>query len=163
MKYNNITPFAQKNLVFYDEQVDSRLKFTKIEYTRMMIGNYGNGPLINQYVKRIILTMEDGSTKEIQPEADKDGFGSTDLTKYGTVVGWKLEMKDDFELPSGQGIFITTYTAFKDPEKTQYDEMMRPRMSMKILVALLIKLNQAADRDQSAKWKFKLLPLTEKC
>ena len=101
LKYNNITPFAQKNVVFYDEQVDSRLKFTKIEYTRMMIGNYGNGPLINQYVKRIILTMEDGSTKEIQPEADKDGFGSTDLTKYGTVVGWRLEMKDDFELPSG--------------------------------------------------------------
>lgn len=161
LKYNNITPFAQKNLVFYDEQVDSRLKFTKIEYTRMMIGNYGNGPLINQYVKRIILTMEDGSTKEIQPEADKDGFGSTDLTKYGTVVGWKLEMKDDFELPSGQGIFITTYTAFKDPEKTQYDENDETKNVYENTGRITYKTQSGADRDQSAKWKFKLLPLTE--
>ena len=161
LKYNNITPFAQKNLVFYDEQVDSRLKFTKIEYTRMMIGNYGNGPLINQYVKRIILTMEDGSTKEIQPEADKDGFGSTDLTKYGTVVGWKLEMKDDFELPSGQGIFITTYTAFKDPEKTHIDQNDDTKNAYENTGRITYKTQSGADRDQSAKWQFKLLPLTE--
>ena len=161
LKYNNITPFAQKNLVFYDEQVDSRLKFTKIEYTRMMIGNYGNGPLINQYVKRIILTMEDGSTKEIQPEADKDGFGSTDLTKYGTVVGWKLEMKDDFELPSGQGIFITTYTAFKDPEKTHIDQNDETKNVYENTGRITYKTQSGTDRDQSAKWKFKLLPLTE--
>lgn len=161
LKYNNITPFAQKNLVFYDKQVDSRLKFTKIEYTRMMIGNYGNGPLINQYVKRIILTMEDGSTKEIQPEADKDGFGSTDLTKYGTVVGWKLEMKDDFELPSGQGIFITTYTAFKDPEKTHIDQNDETKNVYENTGRITYKTQSGTDRDQSAKWKFKLLPLTE--
>ena len=161
LKYNNITPFAQKNVVFYDEQVDSRLKFTKIEYARMMIGNYGNGPLINQYVKRIILTMEDGSTKEIQPEADKDGFGSTDLTKYGTVVGWKLEMKDDFELPSGQGIYITTYTAFKDPEKTHVDENDDTKNAYENTGRITYKTQSGADRDQSAKWQFKLLPLTE--
>ena len=161
LKYNNITPFAQKNLVFYDEQVDSRLKFTKIEYTRMMIGNYGNGPLINQYVKRIILTMEDGSTKEIQPEADKDGFGSTDLTKYGTVVGWKMEMKDDFELPSGQGIFITTYTAFKDPEKTHIDQNDETKNVYENTGRITYKTQSGTDRDQSAKWKFKLLPLIE--
>ena len=161
LKYNNITPFAQKNLVFYDEQVDSRLKFTKIEYTRMMIGNYGNGPLINQYVKRIILTMEDGSTKEIQPEADKDGFGSTDLTKYGTVVGWKLEMKDDFELPSGQGIYISTYTAFKDPEKTHIDQNDDTKNAYENTGRITYKTQSGADRDQSAKWQFKLLPLTE--
>ena len=161
LKYNNITPFAQKNVVFYDEQVDSRLKFTKIEYTRMMIGNYGNGPLINQYVKRIILTMEDGSTKEIQPEADKDGFGSTDLTKYGTVVGWRLEMKDDFELPSGQGIYISTYTAFKDPEKTHIDQNDDTKNAYENTGRITYKTQSGADRDQSAKWQFKLLPLTE--
>ena len=161
LKYHNITPFAQKNVVFYDEQVDSRLKFTKIEYARMMIGNYGNGPLINQYVKRIILTMEDGSTKEIQPEADKDGFGSTDLTKYGTVVGWRLEMKDDFELPSGQGIYISTYTAFKDPEKTHIDENDEAKNAYENTGRITYKTQSGADRDQSAKWQFKLLPLTE--
>ena len=161
LKYNNITPFAQKNLVFYDEQVDSRLKFTKIEYARMLIGIYGNGPLINQYVKRIILTMEDGSTKEIQPEVDKDGFGSTDLTKYGTVVGWRLEMKDDFELPSGQGIYISTYTAFKDPENTQYDKNDEAKNAYENTGRITYKTQSGADRDQSAKWQFKLLPLTE--
>ena len=161
LKYNNITPFAQKNIVFYDEQVDSRLKFTKIEYARMMIGNYGNGPLINQYVKRIILTMEDGSTKEIQPEADKDGFGSTDLTKYGTVVGWRLEMKDDFELPSGQGIYISTYTAFKDPEKTHIDQNDDTKNAYENTGRITYKTQSGAERDQSAKWQFKLLPLTE--
>lgn len=161
LKYNNITPFAQKNLVFYDEQVDSRLKFTKIEYTRMLIGIYGNGPLINQYVKRIILTMEDGSTKEIQPETDKDGYGSTDLTKYGTVVGWRLEMKDDFELPSGQGIYISTYTAFKDPENTQYDKNDEAKNAYENTGRITYKTQSGADRDQSAKWQFKLLPLTE--
>ena len=161
LKYNNITPFAQKNIVFYDEQVDSRLKFTKIEYTRMMIGIYGNGPLINQYVKRIILTMEDGSTKEIQPEADKDGFGSTDLTKYGTVVGWRLEMKDDFELPSGQGIYISTYTAFKDPEKTHIDQNDDTKNAYENTGRITYKTQSGAERDQSAKWQFKLLPLTE--
>ena len=161
LKYNNVTPFAQKNIVFYDEQVDSRLKFTKIEYARMMIGIYGNGPLINQYVKRIILTMEDGSTKEIQPEADKDGFGSTDLTKYGTVVGWRLEMKDDFELPSGQGIYISTYTAFKDPEKTHIDQNDESKNAYENTGRITYKTQSGADRDQSAKWQFKLLPLTE--
>ena len=161
LKYNNTTPFAQKNIVFYDEQVDSRLKFTKIEYARMMIGIYGNGPLINQYVKRIILTMEDGSTKEIQPEADKDGFGSIDLTKYGTVVGWRLEMKDDFELPSGQGIYISTYTAFKDPEKTHIDQNDESKNAYENTGRITYKTQSGADRDQSAKWQFKLLPLTE--
>ena len=161
LKYNNVTPFAQKNIVFYDEQVDSRLKFTKIEYARMMIGIYGNGPLINQYVKRIILTMEDGSTKEIQPEADKDGFGSIDLTKYGTVVGWRLEMKDDFELPSGQGIYISTYTSFKDPEKTHIDQNDDSKNAYENTGRITYKTQSGADRDQSAKWQFKLLPLTE--
>ena len=161
LKYNNVTPFAQKNVVFYDEQVDSRLKFTKIEYARMMIGIYGNGPLISQYVKRIILTMEDGSTKEIQPEADKDGFGSIDLTKYGTVVGWRLEMKDDFELPSGQGIYISTYTAFKDPEKTHIDQNDESKNAYENTGRITYKTQSGADRDQSAKWQFKLLPLTE--
>ena len=161
LKYNNTTPFAQKNIVFYDEQVDSRLKFTKIEYGRMLIGIYGNGPLINQYVKRIILTMEDGSTKEIQPEADKDGFGNIDLTKYGTVVGWKLEMKDDFELPSGQGIYISTYTAFKDPEKTHIDQNDESKNAYENTGRITYKTQSGADRDQSAKWQFKLLPLTE--
>ena len=161
LKYNNITPFAQKNLVFYDEQVDSRLKFTKIEYARMLIGIYGNGPLINQYVKRIILTMEDGSTKEIQPETDKAGYGSTDLTKYGTVVGWRLEMKDDFELPSGQGIYISTYTAFKDPEKTHVDKNDETKNAYENTGRITYKTQSGADRDQSAKWQFKLLPLTE--
>ena len=161
MKFQNITPFAQKNIVFYDEQVDSRLKFTKIEYGRMLIGIYGNGPLINQYVKRIILTMEDGSTKEIQPEADKDGFGSIDLTKYGTVVGWRLEMKDDFELPSGQGIYISTYTSFKDPEKTHIDQNDDTKNAYENTGRITYKTQSGADRDQSAKWQFKLLPLKE--
>ena len=161
LKYNNTTPFAQKNVVFYDEQVDSRLKFTKIEYARMLIGIYGNGPLINQYVKRIILTMEDGSTKEIQPEADKDGFGNIDLTKYGTVVGWRLEMKDDFALPSGQGIYISTYTAFKDPEKTHIDQNDESKNAYENTGRITYKTQSGADRDQSAKWQFKLLPLTE--
>lgn len=161
LKYNNTTPFAQKNIVFYDEQVDSRLKFTKIEYGRMLIGIYGNGPLINQYVKRIILTMEDGSTKEIQPEADKDGFGSIDLTKYGTVVGWRLEMKDDFELPSGQGIYISTYTSFKDPEKTRIDQNDDTKNAYENTGRITYKTQSGADRDQSSKWQFKLLPLKE--
>ena len=82
-----------------------------------MQGNYGIGEYISKYVKRIILTLEDGSQKEVQPETDKDGNGFIDLTKYGTVVGWRMEMKDDFVLKSGQGIRLNTYTSFKDPEK----------------------------------------------
>ena len=105
--------------------------------------------------------MEDGSTKEIQPEADKDGFGSIDLTKYGTVVGWRLEMKDDFELPSGQGIYISTYTAFKDPEKTHIDQNDESKNAYENTGRITYKTQSGADRDQSAKWQFKLLPLTE--
>ena len=122
LSYDNNTPSPQKNFVFYDETVDPRLKFTKIDYTRLMEGSYGIGKQIHTIVKRIILTMEDGSTKEIKSEADKDGSGLIDLTKYGTVVGWRMEMKDDFVLPSGQGIRLNSYTSFKDPEKTRYDE-----------------------------------------
>lgn len=114
--FDNKTPSTQKNFVFYDETVDSRLKFTKIDYARLMQGNYGIGEYISKYVKRIILTLEDGSQKEVQPETDKDGNGFIDLTKYGTVVGWRMEMKDDFVLKSGQGIRFNTYTSFKDPE-----------------------------------------------
>ena len=86
--------------------------------------------------------MEDGSTKEIQSEADKDGNGLIDLTKYGTVVGWRMEMKDDFVLQSGQGIYLNSYTSFKDPEKTRYDENDATKMSTRIQAVWLIKHSQ---------------------
>ena len=83
--------------------MDPRLKFTRIDYSRLMEGNYGIGKQIHTIVKRIILTMEDGSTKEIQSEADKDGNGLIDLTKYGTVVGWHGNEGMILSLQSGPG------------------------------------------------------------
>ena len=39
--------------------------------------------------------------KEIQSETDKDGNGLIDLTKYGTVVGWRMKRRtkttDDYK------------------------------------------------------------------
>ena len=48
-------------------------------------------------------------------------MATIDLSKYGAVVGWRMEMKDDFVLISGQGIRLNTYTSFNDPEKTRFD------------------------------------------
>lgn len=161
LNFANNTPSPQKNFVFYDETVDPRLKFTKIDYSRLMEGNYGIGKQIHTIVKRIILTMEDGSTKEIQSEADKDGNGLIDLTKYGTVVGWRMEMKDDFVLQSGQGIRLNTYTSFKDPEKTRYDENDATKNEFKNTGRVTYKTQSNVAKDQSADWSFKLIPLKE--
>ena len=161
LNFANNTPSPQKNFVFYDEAVDPRLKFTKIDYSRLMEGNYGIGKQIHTIVKRIILTMEDGSTKEIQSEADKDGNGLIDLTKYGTVVGWRMEMKDDFVLQSGQGIRLNTYTSFKDPEKTRYDENDATKNEFKNTGRVTYKTQSNVAKDQSADWSFKLIPLKE--
>ena len=90
----------------------------------------------------VLYDKEDGSQKEVQPETDKDGNGFIDLTKYGTVVGWRMEMKDDFVLKSGQGIRFNTYTSFKDPEKTRYDENDATKNDSRIQVVSLIKHNQ---------------------
>ena len=70
-------------------------------------------------------------------------------------------MKDDFELPSGQGIYISTYTAFKDPEKTHIDQNDEAKNAYENTGRITYKTQSGADRDQSAKWQFKLLPLTE--
>lgn len=70
-RFDNKTPSTQKNFVFYDETVDSRLKFTKIDYARLMQGNYGIGEYISKYVKRIILTLEDGSQKKFSQKPIK--------------------------------------------------------------------------------------------
>ncbi|EKS20343.1 LPXTG-domain-containing protein [Streptococcus sp. F0442] len=161
LNFENNTPAPQKNFVFYDEAVDPRLKFTKIDYTRLMEGGYGIGKQIHTIVKRIILTMEDGSTKEIQSEADKDGNGLIDLTKYGTVVGWRMEMKDDFVLQSGQGIRLHSYTSFKDPEKTRYDENDATQNVYKNTGRVTYKTQSNVAKDQSADWSFKLIPLKE--
>jgi len=161
LKFHNNTPSPQKNFVFYDETVDPRLKFTRIDYSRLMEGNYGIGKQIHTIVKRIILTMEDGSTKEIQSEADKDGNGLIDLTKYGTVVGWRMEMKDDFVLQSGQGITLNTYTSFKDPEKTRYDETDATKNVYKNTGRVTYKTQSNVAKDQSADWTFKLIPMKE--
>lgn len=161
LKFHNNTPSPQKNFVFYDETVDPRLKFTRIDYSRLMEGNYGIGKQIHTIVKRIILTMEDGSTKEIQSEADKDGNGLIDLTKYGTVVGWRMEMKDDFVLQSGQGITLNSYTSFKDPEKTRYDENDATKNVYKNTGRVTYKTQSNVAKDQSADWTFKLIPLKE--
>ena len=161
LKFANNTPSPQKNFVFYDETVDPRLKFTKIGYSRLMEGNYGIGKQIHTIVKRIILTMEDGSTKEIQSEADKDGNGLIDLTKYGTVVGWRMEMKDDFVLQSGQGIYLNSYTSFKDPEKTRYDENDATKNVYKNTGRVTYKTQSNVAKDQSADWSFKLIPMKE--
>ena len=75
------------------------------------------------------------------------------------VVGWRLEMKDDFALPSGQGIYISTYTAFKDPEKTHIDQNDESKNAYENTGRITYKTQSGADRDQSAKWQFKLLPL----
>ena len=40
-RFDNKLLHPQKIFVFYDETVDSRLKFTKIDYARLMQGNYG--------------------------------------------------------------------------------------------------------------------------
>jgi len=161
LKFHNNTPSPQKNFVFYDETVDPRLKFTRIDYSRLMEGNYGIGKQIHTIVKRIILTMEDGSTKEIQSEADKDGNGLIDLTKYGTVVGWRMEMKDDFVLQSGQGITLNSYTSFKDPEKTRYDENDATKNVYKNTGRVTYKTQSNVAKDQSADWTFKLIPMKE--
>lgn len=159
--FDNKTPSTQKNFVFYDETVDSRLKFTKIDYARLMQGNYGIGEYISKYVKRIILTLEDGSQKEVQPETDKDGNGFIDLTKYGTVVGWRMEMKDDFVLKSGQGIRLNTYTSFKDPEKTRYDENDTTKNEFKNTGRVTYQTQSNVAKDQTSDWSFKLIPLKE--
>lgn len=159
--FDNKTPSTQKNFVFYDETVDSRLKFTKIDYARLMQGNYGIGEYISKYVKRIILTLEDGSQKEVQPETDKDGNGFIDLTKYGTVVGWRMEMKDDFVLKSGQGIRFNTYTSFKDPEKTRYDENDATKNEFKNTGRVTYQTQSNLAKDQTSDWTFKLIPLKE--
>ena len=159
--FDNKTPSPQKNFVFYDETVDSRLKFTKIDYARLMQGNYGNGEFVSKYVKRIILTLEDGSQKEVQPETDKDGNGFIDLTKYGTVVGWRMEMKDDFVLKSGQGIRFNTYTSFKDPEKTRYDENDATKNEFKNTGRVTYQTQSNLAKDQTSDWTFKLIPLKE--
>lgn len=159
--FDNKTPSTQKNFVFYDETVDSRLKFTKIDYARLMQGNYGIGEYISKYVKRIILTLEDGSQKEIQPETDKDGNGLIDLSKYGTVVGWRMEMKDDFVLKSGQGIRLNTYTSFKDPEKTRYDENDATKNEFKNTGRVTYQTQSNIAKDQTSDWTFKLIPLKE--
>lgn len=159
--FDNKTPSTQKNFVFYDETVDSRLKFTKIDYARLMQGNYGIGEYISKYVKRIILTLEDGSQKEVQPETDKDGNGLIDLTKYGTVVGWRMEMKDDFVLKSGQGIRFNTYTSFKDPEKTRYDENDATKNEFKNTGRVTYQTQSNLAKDQTSDWTFKLIPLKE--
>ena len=137
------------------------MKFTKIDYTRLLEGGYGIGKQIHTIVKRIILTMEDGSTKEIQSEADKDGNGQIDLTKYGTVVGWRMEMKDDFVLPSGQGIRLNSYTSFKDPEKTRYDEADATKNVYKNTGRVTYKTQSNVAKDQSADWTFNLIPMKE--
>jgi len=159
--FDNKTPSTQKNFVFYDETVDSRLKFTKIDYARLMQGNYGIGEYISKYVKRLILTLEDGSQKEIQPETDKDGNGLIDLSKYGTVVGWRMEMKDDFVLKSGQGIRLNTYTSFKDPEKTRYDENDATKNEFKNTGRVTYQTQSNIAKDQTSDWTFKLIPLKE--
>lgn len=159
--FDNKTPSPQKNFVFYDETVDSRLKFTKIDYARLMQGNYGNGEFVSKYVKRLILTLDDGSKKEIQPETDKDGNGLIDLTKYGTVVGWRMEMKDDFVLQSGQGIRLNTYTSFKDPEKTRYDENDATKNEFKNTGRVTYQTQSNVAKDQTSNWTFKLIPLKE--
>ena len=161
LNFDNNTPSPQKNFVIYDETVDSRLKFTKIDYGRLMQGNYGIGEYISKYVKRIILTLEDGSQKEVQPETDKDGNGLIDLTKYGTVVGWRMEMKDDFVLKSGQGIRLNSYTSFKDPENTRYDENDATKNVYKNTGRITYKTQSDVAKDQSADWTFKLIPLKE--
>ena len=159
--FDNKTPSPQKNFVFYDETVDSRLKFTKIDYARLMQGNYGIGEYVSKYVKRLILTLDDGSKKEIQPETDKDGNGLIDLTKYGTVVGWRMEMKDDFVLKSGQGIRLNTYTSFKDPEKTRYDENDATKNEFKNTGRVTYQTQSNIAKDQTSDWTFKLIPLKE--
>lgn len=159
--FDNKTPSTQKNFVFYDETVDSRLKFTKIDYARLMQGNYGIGEYISKYVKRLILTLDDGSQKEVQPETDKDGNGFIDLTKYGTVVGWRMEMKDDFVLKSGQGIRFNTYTSFKDPEKTRYDENDATKNEFKNTGRVTYQTQSNLAKDQTSDWTFKLIPLKE--
>ena len=159
--FDNKTPSPQKNFVFYDETVDSRLKFTKIDYARLMQGNYGNGEFVSKYVKRLILTLDDGSKKEIQPETDKDGNGLIDLTKYGTVIGWRMEMKDDFVLQSGQGIRLNTYTSFKDPEKTRYDENDATKNEFKNTGRVTYQTQSNVAKDQTSNWTFKLIPLKE--
>ncbi|MDU5561718.1 MAG: adhesin, partial [Streptococcus parasanguinis] len=159
--FDNKTPSPQKNFVFYDETVDSRLKFTKIDYARLMQGNYGNGEFVSKYVKRLILALDDGSKKKIQPETDKDGNGLIDLTKYGTVVGWRMEMKDDFVLQSGQGIRLNTYTSFKDPEKTRYDENDATKNEFKNTGRVTYQTQSNVAKDQTSNWTFKLIPLKE--
>ena len=126
-----------------------------------MQGNYGIGEYISKYVKRIILTLEDGSQKEVQPETDKDGNGFIDLTKYGTVVGWRMEMKDDFVLKSGQGIRFNTYTSFKDPEKTRYDENDATKNEFKNTGRVTYQTQSNLAKDQTSDWTFKLIPLKE--
>ena len=118
------------------------MKFTRIDYSRLMEGNYGIGKQIHTIVKRIILTMEDGSTKEIQSEADKDGNGLIDLTKYGTVVGWRMEMKDDFVLQSGQELPSIAIQASRIQKRRVTMKRMRPKMITRTQAVSPIKHSQ---------------------
>ncbi len=102
-------------------QWDSRLKFTKIDYARLMQGNYGISEYISKYVKRInpFYFRRCRSQKESSArKTDKDGNGFIGLkSKYGTVVGWRIEMKDDFVQNLVRLNSPITYTSFKDPER----------------------------------------------
>ncbi|KXT77481.1 Cna B-type domain-containing protein [Streptococcus sp. DD13] len=121
LNFDNNTPLPFKNLVLSDTGLDSRLKISKIDMGRMMLGIYGNGPMISQYVDHLTLTLEDGTKKDVALETKQDGSVSMDLTQYGVVVAWDLTFKSDFELASGRGLRIRSYTVFKDPENTRVD------------------------------------------
>ena len=109
-------------------------------------------------VKRIILTLEDGSQKKFSQKPIKTANGFIDLTKYGTVVGWRMEMKDDFVLKSGQGIRLNTYTSFKDPEKTRYDETDATKNEFKNTGRVTYQTQSNLAKDQTSDWTFKLIP-----
>ena len=65
-------------------------------------------------------------------------------------------MKDDFVLKSGQGIRFNTYTSFKDPEKTRYDENDATKNEFKNTGRVtFIKHNQTFAKDQTSDWTFK--------
>ncbi len=70
--------------------MDSRFKFTKIDYARLMQGNYGIGEYISKYVKHIILTLE-VVAKEIV-ETDKNG-NSDWLNIMEPLSVWRMEMR----------------------------------------------------------------------
>ena len=71
--------------------------------------------------------------KRSSTETDKDGMVLSTLTRYGTVVGWRMEMKDDFDLKiRSRNSPQYLYKLKRIQKRLVTMKLMRPRMNSRI-------------------------------